>query len=239
MKKLLCLFLILASASIALAAGMAYKVGSWNEYKYYNDDKTTGTMKVSVVGQEGGGFWVEHVTSGIMGGKSGEKTIMKMLVVQSKEKSEVKRMIVQNNKEAPKEMPESMMKMMGGGKGSSMIDDMKNIKEFYGKGKKDSVEMTEKDNVTVTVPAGTFKTKYLKIFDKENKRTIEIYTSESVTPAGIVKSTENGKVRMELVKTSAKGAKSEITGKVETIKMPNMDDFMKMDIPDDASMDEE
>jgi hypothetical protein len=219
MKKLLSLVCIMLVASLVQAAD-AYKVGSWNEYKYYNDDKTTGSMKMSVVGQEAGGFWVEYVTRGVAV-KSTEKTIMKMLVVQGKESSVVKRMIVQNGKEPAKEIPESMTKFMAGGQGSSgLLSDMKDIKKFYTK--QDQVEITEKENVKATVPAGTFKCKYTKVLDKKNKRTTEIYVSESVVPAGIVKSLENGKVRMELVKSSLKGAKSEIAGTVEKMQMPNM-----------------
>ncbi|MDD5065864.1 MAG: hypothetical protein PHF84_02330 [bacterium] len=228
MKKLLCSALIFLTAAVSLTAATAYKVGSWNEYKYYNEDNTFGAMKMSVVGQEGSAFWVETVTSGITGMKSKEKNIVKMLISADKEKSEVKRMIVQTGTEPAKEMPANMMKMMGGKGSGASLEEMKNLKEFYAKKGKDEVEITEKDNVTVKVPAGTFKTKYTRIIDKKANRTIELYFSESLLPAGIIKSLMNKKVQMELIKYGGKGAKSEITGKVEKTEMPNMPNMQEM-----------
>ncbi len=190
MKKILFHFIILfVFLSISYAGNVSFKVGTCNEYKYYNNDGTVGSMKMSVVGKEGNGYWIENASKDV--NRKTDKTIIKMLMVQEKDKTKITRMIVKTGTEPAKEMDENMMNMTGM-KSGSYISDMKNIKDYYDKQDKNQYEITEKNNVTVKTPAGTFKTKYIKVLDKKSNHTTELYQSESVQPAVILKSLVNG-----------------------------------------------
>jgi hypothetical protein len=88
-------------------------------------------------------------------------------------------------------------------------------------------EITITENVMVTVPAGTFITKKISIKDPETEAISNAYISEKVPIMGVVKGDQQKEGNIELIGYSNEGAKSEITGEVQKLEMPNLQNMMK------------
>ncbi len=189
-----------------------FKPGSYVVYKVYDDEGNQVVYKVSILKKvKNDEYWVEYNIN-----SNGEKNIIKMLI---SFKDGIKRFIMKSGDGPAKELPYSMVKMMGG---DNFLDAFNNYMYDTYKAvnyEDKNIKVITKKNVRVKTPAGKFKCKYIKSIVKNENRVDEIYVNDEV-PGGIVKIVENKKLRVLLIKYKKKGAKSDIKGKIEKINIP-------------------
>jgi hypothetical protein len=140
-------------------------VGQGAEYQTTSkgrQDTATRTMQMGIVGKEGtvGGdsYWMETVIQG-----EGKTIVMKLLMAPGD--FQVSRSIMQMPGQPAMEMPVNMS-------GANRAKVVNSMEDWHSVG-------TE----TVTVPAGTFSTEHWK----NDKTGDEVWTSDKVTPFGLVK----------------------------------------------------
>ncbi len=189
-------------------------VGQWAEYLMTSKDEEPVTIRISIVGEEDGGFWYEMQ----MTGEKEEGFITKMLVSgDPEEQDNLKRLIIKGGDEPAMEMPIGGSGMMGGmmGMGGGEVQ-----AEEY---ETDSVMPSDLGMETVVVPAGTFKAHHWRVEDEDLR--FDMWQAENVGPYGTVKSSSED---FEMVLTGyGDDAKSAITEEPEKFEMPsfNMQGF--------------
>ncbi len=182
---------------------MPYAEGQWVEYLEVNEKGEPARIRYSVLGEEGGGRWIEVDRVDYYG-----RNIGKMLVVAAAwdkpETWEVKRFITKHNDEPAQEAPSMVLGMMS-----------KNQMGML----KMNVSTTEVARDTVTTPAGVF-TDAMKIDSKTESAvgTFEstVWIHDAVPVTGMAKSkSKDDKVTYEVIEFGTTGATSAITEVVQ------------------------
>lgn len=197
------------------AGAPVFTPGAWVEYKIVDEDKKTSKMKFSILEKENCDsiecFWFEMK----MIDEKGEWTIVKFKGANPKKQETIVSLIVQSKGQSPKEMSFLLPKEESG-------KDMKTKKPK----KEPEVKIETEENVSVTVPAGTFITTKYTI--KQDKEVTHAYIAENVPIVGLVKGDSvKKKESAELIAYGLEGAKTEITGEVEKIEIPNLQNLLK------------
>ncbi len=191
------------------------KVGTWAKIKEIANGKEM-VMWFGVVGEEkinGKRYvWIEIRTT-----QGGKKIIVKALMRMSTEniESDIKRIIIKAGNQPAMEISSDMMQMMGQNMnvfGSSVSSEDTN---------KANTEVKVVGTERVTVPAGTFTAKHIKIIDKSTSSSmVDIWQTNKV-PISIVKVKSSDGAEMVLL-SYGKGAKTEITEKPMQLNMQNI-----------------
>jgi len=195
-----------------------FKPGSYAVYKFYRDNEEQSIYKTSILKKEANNnYWVEYSFKNL---KTGEKNIIKMLI--NLNNNEIKKFIIQNGTDDAKELPVSMVKMMGGEVFLENFNKYMDYKYKLENYEDKNIIIKTRKNVSIKTPAGKFKCKYIKSVEKKKKYVSELYISNKV-PGGLVKLIENnedGKTKIILIKYKSKGAKSEIKGSIKKLNIP-------------------
>lgn len=186
------------------------KVGAWSEY---NVTETEGgkqsTMRNSVVGQEGDGYWYEVAIT-----EAGARNIIKMLLKGDPNTPEnIQRLIMKNGDQPAQEMPRDFVMM-----GRRMATHMFETRSGSSVAGQPNLTTEDLGADTVTVPAGTFTVKRSRLLDASGKVVATAEMSDDVLPFGVVRS-ETDKAKMELIATG-KDATSLITEVPTMMKTP-------------------
>ncbi len=193
----------------------ALKVGTWAKIKETTNGREM-VMWFGVVGEKKIGgkryVWIEIRTT-----QGGQKIILKALMRMSTKniESDIKKIIVKAGNQPAMEISSDMMQMMGQGMnvfGSSMPS---------GDTNKANAEIKVVGTERVTVPAGTFAAKHIKIIDKSTSSPIVDIWQTNKVPISIVKVKSSEGSEMVLL-AYGKGAKTEITEKPIPLNMQNI-----------------
>lgn len=185
-------------------------VGAWSEYSVTETEGgKKSTMRNSIVGKEGDGFWYEVAIV-----EPGGRNIVKMFLKGDPNNPEnIQRLIMKSGDQPAQEMPREFV-LMGRRMATHMFEARSAATEL---GQPDYT-MDESGPQAVTVPAGTFTAKRKRFLDPAGKVLATADISEAVLPLGIVRS-ETEKVHLELIATG-KDAVSLITETPVMMKTP-------------------
>lgn len=197
-----------------------YSEGSWAEYKIIDKGGKASNLKFSVlkVDPEGKEPFVFEMK---MTDSEGMWTITQFAGSDPMDKGSFSYMITQRKGETARKMDVGQMASSLG-----TVEPEKETAEASKAAEDISVEI-EKD-VVIEVPAGKFETVRATITNDE--MVSHIWFSEKAGPFGMVKAEQIGQGGAELLAHGDK-ATSEITGKVEEVKLPNLENLIKMAIP--------
>ena len=190
-------------------------VGQWAEYLMTSKDEEPVTIRISIVGEEDGGFWYEMQMTG-----EEEGFITKMLVSgDPEEQDNLKRLIIKGGEEPAMEMPVGGGGMMGGMMGGGDMMGMGGGEAEDLEPETDSVKPSDLGMENITVPAGTFKAHHWRVEDEDIR--FDMWQAENVGPYGMVKSSSED---FEMVLTAhGDDAKSAITEEPEKFEIPSFD----------------
>lgn len=186
------------------------KVGAWSEYNVTETDGgKQSTMRNSVVGQEGDGYWYEVAIT-----EAGARNIIKMFLKGDPNTPEnIQRLIMKNGDQPAQEMPREFV-MMGRRMATSMFE----TRSGSSVTSQANLTMEDLGADTVTVPAGTFTVKRSRLKDASGKVVATADLSDTILPFGVVRS-ETDKAKLELIATG-EGAVSQITETPMMMKTP-------------------
>jgi hypothetical protein len=196
----------------------AFTTGSWVQYRIDDEEGKSQKVKFSILSEEeieGETFyWFEMKVTD----ENGDWSIFKIKSPDIRNKEEAVSLIIQKNGELPREMDFVLPanRPTSPGTVEEADSDVEETPEM---------DFKTETNVSVGVKAGKFESTRFSFVDDDEVKT-DVWISDDVPIIGLVKATsDNGQV--ELIKYDTKGAKSEITGKVEAIEMPNLKELMK------------
>ncbi len=190
------------------------KVGTWVKIRETVEGKSM-DMWFGVVGEEkidGVKYvWVEVRTT-----QGGQKIIVKSLMRMSSKEgvSDIKKIIVKMGNQPAMEISPNMMSMMGQG-----INPF-NTPSSQGE-EKSNAEIKTIGNERVSVPAGTFNAKHVRVIEKDGSGVIIDMWETKKVPIGIVKVKSSDGAEMVLLAYGS-GAHTEITETPKPFTMPNI-----------------
>ena len=172
-------------------------VGKGAAYQSTGKDGSTRNTEIGIVGKDSvdgkGGFWMEFVSAD----NGGKQMVGKVLI--TTDDFQFHRMIFQQSGQQAMEMPANM----AGGRANKMDE---HLAEWHSAGSQ-----------TITVPAGTFSCEHW-VSDKNHA---EVWTSDKVTPFGMVKEV-NASGGVEVLVKVIDNFPDRITGTVKQFDMQQM-----------------
>ncbi|HEY5998368.1 MAG TPA: hypothetical protein VI078_03595 [bacterium] len=176
-------------------------VGAWAEYAVTEiEGGKKSTMRNSIVGKEGDGYWYEVAIT-----EPGGRNIVKMFVKGDPNSPDnIQRLILKSGDQPAQEMPRDFV-LMGRRMAMSMFETRSGV-VLVGQAE---YKTDESGPAPVTVAAGTFSAMHKRVLDQEGKVLATADISADVPPLGVVRS-ETEKVKLELIATG-KDATSLIT----------------------------
>ncbi|MBM3307700.1 MAG: hypothetical protein FJY74_05190 [Candidatus Eisenbacteria bacterium] len=190
-----------------IGLGFTPVVGAWAEYKTTSAGEESATIRFAIVGQEGDAFWYEMATAM---GDEGE-VITKMLVEGDPlDQPRILRMIIKGGGEPAMELPVDTL-LAGADEEQPMPE----------------TALTELGVETVTVPAGTFKTRHVGAA-QDGDATGEMWLASEVGPYQVVRLVAEN---MEMVLVAhGDGAASRITETPVKFEIP----VFPVDLPEEG-----